>query len=62
MSTFIDANLIWLIRSNIARFEQILNGELTAVQRGAIEQLLAQERAKLEGLAQSERGHPAAGL
>ena len=56
MASLIDDNVIWLIRSNIVRFEHILSGELTADQRQAMERLLAEQRAKLDGLDQSEKG------
>ena len=56
MASLIDDNVIWLIRSNIVRFEHILSGELTADQRQAMERLLAEQRAKLDGLGQSETG------
>jgi hypothetical protein len=56
MRALADANAAWLIRSNIARFQHILSGELTALQRQSVEQLLAGQRAKLEELDRSEPG------
>ncbi len=52
----IDANAVWLIHSNIAHFQNILRGELTVVQRRTVEQLLADQTARLEGMARSNLG------
>jgi len=49
------ANIAWLIQSNIVRFELILSGVLTALQRQSMERLLAEQRAKLEQLDHPEK-------
>ncbi len=48
------ANAAWLIHANMVWFEQILDGELTAVQRRNVERLLANERASLAALDRSD--------
>jgi len=49
------ANIAWLIQANIVRFEMILKGVLTNLQRQAMERLLADQRAKLEALDRPDR-------
>jgi hypothetical protein len=44
------ANLGWLIQANIVRFELLLKGVMTALQRQTMERLLAEQRANLEAL------------
>lgn len=48
------ANDAWLLQANILRFELILNGTLTLLQREAMERLVAEQRAKLEDLTRSQ--------
>jgi hypothetical protein len=49
-----DPNVTWLVQANILRYQRILDGELTILQRQAVERLLAEQRAKLEELVRPE--------
>jgi hypothetical protein len=54
--SLIDSNFAWLIQSNIARFRQILHGELTQPQRQAIDRLLAEQQVQLDALERPDAG------